>query len=76
MSDFDPNRLDLALRLADAITRMTARYGEAVADYAYATSHRTHADERARLTRAYTRRYRAVQRLTRALRDLAVGGVR
>ncbi|WP_446218818.1 hypothetical protein [Micromonospora sp. IBHARD004] len=64
-----------ALDLANAVQRMAVRYGEAIQDYANASTSRTHADERARLLRASHRRFRAIQRLTRALADLT-GGTR
>jgi hypothetical protein len=70
-----------AYRLADAITAMAARYARSEVKAAYAFSrsltHRDHPEKYAadvaeaeRHTRAADRRYKALRRLTVALRDL------
>lgn len=60
-----------AVALANAIAKMTSRYGDSVQEYAYALT--AHADERARHLRAMRRRFAAVQRLARTLADMTGG---
>lgn len=75
MSDFDPDRVRMrALRLHDAILRMTIRYGQATQQYAYTLTDGSSPDERARRLRAVARRMKVMCRLTAALRDLPGGG--
>lgn len=64
--------------LAAAVAKMTSRYGAAEREHAYAVARWLHAggtrDDAARWERACHRRFRAVQRLTNALRDLPAAG--
>lgn len=69
MSGFE--RALLASRLALAIDHMAGRYGVACMKQAYAT---IGSDEHAAAERRATRQYKALQRLTAALRRIADGG--
>jgi hypothetical protein len=76
------SRIVTAYRLRDAIIEMTIRYGKALSAAAYAHSRcldtydeQDHADHE-RFRRTARRRFRALQRLTKALHDLVEGGTR
>ena len=70
----DERRVERILRvheLRDAVMQMVIRYGGSQLSYGLAIGDGVDADVRARHLRASSRRFRAVQRLTLALRDLA-----
>lgn len=76
----NPNDLCAKLRhetkvtnLRRAIDLMAHRYGDAVADF-YLAHVTGNGDIAARHRRSSNRRYAALQRLTKALADLAIGG--
>ncbi|MGW3808817.1 hypothetical protein [Micromonospora sp. NPDC005113] len=71
MSPADAVKRTAAQDLRDAVMSMAIRYASSSKNYAYALADGYHPDERARLLRAEQRRFKALQRLTWALANLA-----